>query len=115
MKNLIKKLTLTSCILFTGSASAELKNFSDKGSVCTVEIISGMCGSGFVTLTYFEDKFKLKNGDIKCWGSDVIKKGTFQNHREGYPINSIIADLIIKNRDDENVNIGTFTYRKRRW
>lgn len=51
---------------------------------CEVEVLSSACGSGVVRLEIDRGQFNLLNGDVLCWGSDIIHKGEFQPFGSGH-------------------------------
>ena len=45
---------------------------------CKVKTIGSMCGSREVSLLMSNDKFRLQNGDVRCWGVDIVSSGVLE-------------------------------------
>jgi hypothetical protein len=45
---------------------------------CKVKTIGPMCGSGEVSLLMSNGKFRLQNGDVRCWGADLVSSGDLE-------------------------------------
>lgn len=66
-----------------------LMSLKAEATVCTAQVIHTMCGTGKMEIM-FEDLFsnqgfKLRDGDVQCWGMDRIVIGKTERLPASYP------------------------------
>jgi hypothetical protein len=90
-------------------ANAE-SSLPNKKVTCSVEVIADMCGSGHISIEFYQGNFILNYGDVHCWFGDFTINGRTMNLRTDHTGSAVTVDLVRSQSRGDSI-VGELTYR----